>query len=246
MSRPTVRRRGLGYLARRLRRPELLSLFYPGVRRIEDEESALIAVLAAALSAEGSYVDVGSNRGQVLTEAVRLAPGGHHVAFEPIPALASELRARFPQVDCRELALGARRERASFCYFTELDGWSGLRRNPVVSDEQGHPHYIEVEVSTLDEELAGARPELLKIDVEGAELGVLEGARELLERARPVVVFEHVAQASALYGHAPEAIWDLFTQACYRITTITGAGPVTRERFAAGGEVVNWLATPDR
>lgn len=242
---PTLRRRALGALARRLDRPELVSAFYAGARQAEHEEIAIRAVLAAALPAAGGFVDVGTNRGQVLAEAVRLAPEGQHIAFEPIPALAAELRARFPTVECRELAVGARRERASFCHFRELDGWSGLRRNPAVSDEQGRPEYIEVEVSTLDEELRGRSPQVVKIDVEGAELAVLEGASRLLAEVRPLIVFEHVAEAAALYGDAAEAIWDLLRGARYRITTVTGEGPVSRERFAAGGPVVNWLATPD-
>lgn len=33
-------------------------------------------------------------------------------------------------------------------------------------------------------------PDLVKIDVEGSEIAVLEGARRLLERARPLVIFE--------------------------------------------------------
>jgi FkbM family methyltransferase len=247
MPRPTLMRRGLGAVARRLQRPELVSAFYAGARRVEHEEIALEAVLAAALGSAGTYVDVGSNRGQVLAEAVRLAPEGRHLAFEPIPALAAELRARFPQVDCRELALGPRRETASFCHFTGLDGWSGLRRNPAIDDAQGRPEYIEVQVSTLDEELADVQPEMIKIDVEGAELGVLEGARGVLASARPMVACEHVTGAAALYGGSPGAIWDLLDGLGYRITSITGAGPYGRERFVRGEDVVvNWLARPER
>jgi FkbM family methyltransferase len=241
----TFTRRALGAIARRLGRPELVSAFYAGARQAEHETIGIAAVLAALLSSDGAYVDVGSNRGQVLREAVRIAPAGRHLAFEPIPALAAELAREFPAVDCRQLALGARRERTRFCHFTRLDGWSGLQRNPEISDEQGAPEYIDVEVSTLDEELAEVNPVVVKIDVEGAELAVLQGALGLLERARPVLIFEHVAEATALYGDAPEGIWDLLSQARYRIMTVTGDGPFDRAAFIRGGGVVNWLATPE-
>jgi len=241
----TFTRRAIGRLARRLGRPELVSAFYAGARAEEHERIGIAAVLAATLRGDGCYVDVGANRGQVLREAVRLAPAGGHVAFEPIPELARELAREFPGVDCRQLAIGAHREQARFCHFRSLDGWSGLRRNPEVSDQQGAPEYIDVQVSTLDEELAGRDPLIVKIDVEGAELAVLEGAGELLARARPVLIFEHVPEATALYGDAPEGIWDLLADARYRIMTVTGAGPFDRAAFARGGGVVNWLAVPE-
>ncbi len=242
-----VVRRLTGAVSRRVGRPELLAALYAGERRIQREELAIRAVLAAALHGEDTYVDVGTNRGQVLREAVRVAPHGRHLAFEPIPALAGEVARAFPDVECRPLALGARSERARFCHFTALDGWSGLRRQPQVSDERGRPQYIEVEVSTLDEQLADRAPGVVKIDVEGAELGVLEGGRTVLAQARPVVILEHVPGAAALYDTASEAVWDALGALGYAVFAVTGEGPFTRAAFAAsarGGGVVNWLATP--
>jgi FkbM family methyltransferase len=238
-------RRAVGVVSRRLGRPELVSAFYAGARQLEHESLALGAVLGATLRGDSSYVDVGCNRGQLLREAVRLAPRGRHFAFEPIPALADELAREFPMVDCRRLALGALTESAQFCHFTRLDGWSGLRKNPEISDEQGAPEYIDVQVSTLDDELADETPTLIKIDVEGAELGVLEGARGLLARARPTIVFEHVAQTGSLYDAEPGALWDLLDGLGYRIMSVMGDGPFDRARFSSASEIVNWLATPD-
>ena len=204
------------------------------------------AILASCLRGDGTYVDVGANRGQILREAVRIAPGARHIAFEPIPSLAVELARSFPEVDCRAMALGARAEVTQFCHFRQLDGWSGLRRSPEISDERGHPEYIDVEVSTLDAELAGLTPSVIKLDVEGAELAVLQGGRSLLGETLPVIVFEHVAASSALYGHAPEAPWDLLAELGYRIFAVTGEGPITRSDFVESTRVVNWLATPGR
>ena len=168
-------RRAVGAASRRLERPELLAAFYPHAAQLLREEVAIGALLAGVLRSDTTFVDIGANRGQILREAVRLAPAGRHVAFEPIPALADELARSFPGVDCRRLALGASPGVAEFCHFTSLDGWSGLRRSPEISDERGRPEYIEVQVSTLDAELGERRPGVIKIDVEGAELDVLAG-----------------------------------------------------------------------
>lgn len=246
MAEPSVPflRRATGALSRRFERPELLATMYAGPRRELHEEIAIRAVLGACLAGEALYVDVGTNRGQVLGEAVRAAPRGKHIAFEPIPELAAEVGRSFPAVDCREMAIGAKPGTAEFCHFRTLDGWSGLRRSPEISDDRGDPEYLNVTVSTLDVELAGALPRVIKIDVEGAELDVLEGARTILTQARPLVIFEHVARASALYGAMPQAPYDVLVELGYEVLPVTGGGPVTRAEFVAEGDVVNWLARP--
>lgn len=233
-----------GGVSRRLGRPELLALVDAAARQGQREEIGIRAAIAATLRGSGLYVDVGTNRGQVLAEAVRLAPGTRHIAFEPIPELAAQVASRFPGVDCRNLAVADAPGVSEFCHFRNLDGWSGLRRRPEISDSEGSPEYISVQVSTLDAELEGSHPAVVKIDVEGAEVGVLRGARELLARARPLLIFEHVYEAAALYGAAPGEPWDVLAEAGYAVCTATGEGPVTREEFVRPGAVVNWLAVP--
>lgn len=237
-------RRGVGAISRRLDRPELLSALYPNVRQAEQEAIGIAAALVAALAPDATYVDVGCNRGQVLADAARISPRGAHVAFEPIPELAQEIRERFPGVDCRAKALSSQPGTAQFCHFRELAGWSGLRRNPQISDERGRPQYIDVEVSTLDAEVLDPAPAVVKIDVEGAELAVLEGARKLLSDVRPLVVFEHVAAAAALYEASSRDVWRLLADAGYEVFTATGLGPIDEAAFAAPGHVVNWIARP--
>src|SRR5271166_2972490 len=149
----SLMRRTIGAASRRLERPELVAAFYAGARQGLREEIAIKAIIASILRSDATYVDIGTNRGQVLGEAVRVAPRGQHLAFEPIPALAAEVARTFPDVLCRQVALGARPETATFCHFRSLEGWSGLRRSPEISDERGDPEYIDVEVSTLDAEI---------------------------------------------------------------------------------------------
>jgi FkbM family methyltransferase len=240
-------RRAVGSASRRLRRPELAATLYRGARRDLHEQTAIRAVLAATLREDGLYVDVGTNRGQLLAEALRVAPSARHVAFEPIPALARELARAYPQAEVRELALAEAAKTAEFCHFKTMDGWSGLRRSPEISDQAGAPEYITVQVSTLDAELAQAAPTVVKIDVEGAELQTLEGARAVLARTGTVVIFEHVASAARLYETSSQRVWALLAELGYEVFSISGEGPLGEDAFAtaaAGGEVVNWLARP--
>ncbi len=243
MPHPRPARRAIAWASRRMERPELLAAFYPGARLEWREELAIRAILAASLRPGTTYVDVGTNRGQLLGEAVAAQPRGEQVAFEPVPQLAEELERRFPQVDCRRVALSDRPGSSEFWHFRALDGWSGLRRSPLISDEQGDPQRLEVRVSTLDAELADLRPALVKIDVEGAELGVLEGGRELLRSVKPLLIVECVAAASQLYGATPGAVWDLLDELGYEMLPVTGGAPVARDAFG-GPAAINWLARP--
>lgn len=238
-------KRVMGAASRRLGRPELLALVDASARQEQREAIGISAILASALSRDGSYVDVGTNRGQLLVQAVRVAPEGRHIAFEPIPALAAEVKRAFPSIDCRQLALGAAAEVTQFCHFTALDGWSGLRRSPDISDERGRPEFIPVQVSTLDAEVGGLAPSVVKIDVEGGELAVLEGGRAVLADARPVLIFEHVSQAAALYGTTSAELWSLLAGLSYEIFSVTGEGPFTRAMFERPSDIVNWLARPN-
>src|SRR5437868_14310260 len=72
------------------------------------------AILAATLREDSCFVDVGANVGEVLEAAIRLAPRGHHVAFEPIPGLASDLARRFPRASVHAAAAADRSGRATF------------------------------------------------------------------------------------------------------------------------------------
>jgi FkbM family methyltransferase len=235
--------RALAWTSRALGRPELLAAFDRHARQSLREEMAIRSVLAASLREGSSYVDVGTNRGQVLAEAASVAPGARLTAFEPVPALAAQLRASFPALDCRELAIGATEGATEFTHFRKLDGWSGLRRSPAISDERGAPEQIEVRISTLDRELAdGPAPDVIKIDVEGGELDVIRGGRETLAGARPLILFEHVAEAAALYGASSGELWDELTELGYEILGLTGGPPLDRARFCAPGSEINWLA----
>jgi len=236
--------RAAGIVSRRFGRPELLAAIDRDVLRGQRELLAIRVALTSWLRSSSMYVDVGVNRGQFLADAIRIAPGGSHLAFEPIPHLASAVSRRWPQVDCRALALGAVPGEAEFCHFTKMDGWSGLRRQPEVSTHRGGPELIRVTVSTLDSEIGDARPTVVKIDVEGGEFDVLRGGMRVLSELRPVVVFEHERGPAGLYGTPPQEPWDLLTSLDYRIFAITGEGPFSRYQFAQASDVVNWLATP--
>ena len=91
---------------------------------------------------------------------------------------------------------------------------------------------IKVQVSTIDEEWRALdRPHVsaIKIDVEGGEGGVLEGAGELLAARRPPLLLEWHEPYLSRFGTPPESLLALARRFGYQIFTVPGGVPVADE-----------------
>jgi FkbM family methyltransferase len=184
-------------------------------------------LLAFTLRADSNCIDVGANVGDVLSHMVRLAPRGRHVAFEPLPDLAAELRRRFPGVAVHQSALSDAAGTATFYRVCDSPARSSLRPTDLPESP------LSVPLERLDDALPRPyAPDLIKIDVEGAEAAVLRGAQETLRRCRPLVVLEHGAHAER-FGTTPDEVHDLLVSPGLRVFDIDGGGPYSKRAFAA-------------
>jgi FkbM family methyltransferase len=198
-------------------------------RRNVRDELNLHVLLAALLRRDSNTVDVGANVGDILGELVRLAPEGRHVALEPLPELAARLAARYPGVDVRAVAISNRTGSASFVRVPDAPGLSGFGEGKAAGMRT---ETITVPVEPLDHVLPeGFAPDLVKVDVEGAELQVFEGARETLARHHPVVVFEHSNRLAPQFGTRPRAVHELLAECGLRVFDMDGDGPLSADRF---------------
>jgi len=190
-------------------------------------------LLGFLLAEDSNCIDVGANEGRFLYEMTRRAPRGRHIAWEPVPHLAARLRELFPDAEVHEAAVGdTPAGDTRFVVVKNDPAYSGLREREYPEGYESEE--IRVRVERLDDELPPDYvPALIKIDVEGAELGVLRGAAETIRRHRPVVVFEHGRGASEYYGTTPEAIHDLVCgELGMRIFDMDATGPLSREQLA--------------
>jgi FkbM family methyltransferase len=210
----------------------------PAVRRELAERAHLRRLVAWTVPEDGHCIDVGCHAGDVLKDLVRAAPHGRHIAYEPLPALASRLRAAFPGVDVRAKALANTHGERPFTHVVGNPGWSGFRQRPTPHAERFER--LTVEVERLDDALPeGFQPVFVKVDVEGAELEVLQGALETLKAYKPVVAFEHGFGSADHYGTEPADVYSLLTvEARLRIYDLAGDGPYSlaefRRAFAEG------------
>lgn len=127
----------------------------------------------------GVVLDVGANFGVMSVIMSRLSdPGGHVFAFEPIPTTFKTLEKNIRRngcsnVTCLGLGVGAK---TGTLRFTDSTDAATNRMDPAAD--------LAVPVTSVDEFCAEKdidRIDFLKIDVEGAELQVLEGSRQHFE-----------------------------------------------------------------
>ena len=75
-------------------------------------------------------------------------------------------------------------------------------------------HIVQVPARTIDS-YKFDDVDAIKIDVEGSELFVIEGAKDTIDRCRPAVQVEIVPKQCKVYGYDPQALYDFFAQRDY-------------------------------
>ncbi len=220
------------------------------MQRDQSDFESMRRLLAFTLTPESCCIDVGAHHGALLREMVRVAPRGRHLAFEPIPHLCESLRESFPAAEVHQAALSNRSGHAAFAHVRgHAEGWSGLRYRPLPTGEKADVENIEVSLEVLDEVLLpDYQPTVIKIDVEGAEQQVFEGACATLRQHRPIVIFEHGGGSAETFGTTPRDIYELLRdEVSYRIFDLDGNGAYTLDEFERTfytGERINFVGHP--
>jgi FkbM family methyltransferase len=204
--------------------------------RDKQDMEHLRLLLAFTLSADSNCIDVGAHAGDVLREIVKCAPNGHHIAYEPLPQLNEQLVRDFPQVDVRLAALSNKAGETGFTHVKSNPGYSGFKQRTYPGEED--LELVTVRAELLDSSLPeGYVPSLIKIDVEGGEQQVIEGAIRTITAHKPIVVFEHGRGAAEHYGTGPTDIFNLLSdRAGLRIFDLDGNGPYSLEQFSTSFE----------
>lgn len=165
-------------------------------------ERETLGVLCDLVKPGASVVEAGANEGyHTVFMASLCGPEGRLWAFEPAVWPLERLRANVVAagfaavVAIHRCALGEKRGRRGFfepAQGIENQGIGSFDLDPSVETAER-----TVAIETLDE-VVGDRPlDLIKMDVQGAELRVLRGAARTLERSRPVILFEVTPGSSA-------------------------------------------------
>jgi FkbM family methyltransferase len=241
--------------AKKLRRTihEIKGRHTPEWNELRAEDTRIDQLLKTFLTPTMNCIDIGCHLGSVLSQFGRYAPQGRHIAFEPLPYKAAWLRKRYSDVGVYEMALADTAGTMAFYYQPNASGFSGLRVH-----EHGDKHIkaeeLTVEVRRLDEIAPTHRQvHFIKLDVEGAELLVLQGAKALLCRDKPTMLFECTESGMTAFGYGPCDMYTLLTEGYgYQISLIgdflAGKPALTYEGFrrsqAYPAQAFNYVASP--
>jgi FkbM family methyltransferase len=188
-----------------------------------------IELVRRLLRAGDVFVDGGANIGLFSLVAARsVGPSGKVIAFEPAPATREALRGNLalnalPWVEVRADALGARPGTLELVTFTgDRSGLSSFQ-----PADAGGGRREQVRVVTLDEALGeeAAKVRLLKLDLEGAEYGALQGASGLLGRVKPDLLIELEPEHLRRQGASAEAVVTLLREQGYAFFRVEGDAP---------------------
>ena len=166
-------------------------------------------------------LDVGAHLGLVTLPMSRvIAEGGQVHSFEPAVANASHLRAHIAANNIGNVtvveALVGNDEQTSVRFYEQCRA-SGqnsvvIKRNRTSYVETWRPQ-VTLDVYCQSHNLA---PDVIKIDVEGSEIAVLQGAREILAKHRPLIFLSVHPVELALLGHVAEDLLPLIDDVGYR------------------------------
>ncbi|WP_435159757.1 FkbM family methyltransferase [Haladaptatus sp. DFWS20] len=169
-------------------------------------ERAVVESLLADVKESDVVYDIGANIGTHTCFVGKSLRSGMVIAFEPMPTNAVRLRhnlsANLPADRWRVAKLALSNENGSGTLAVESQNY-GEGKHSLSADGE-----LEIDVSrgeTLVDEKTYPAPDILKIDVEGAELRVLEGFGERLSDVRIVYVELH-HELSKEYGTSTEEI----------------------------------------
>ena len=176
------------------------------------------AVIKKVLRPDSLCIDVGCFKGDILQGMIASAPNVRHKAFEPVPDQYAFLKEQFGnKADIFPYALGDENKQTTFHHVVSNPTYSGLQQRQYKGEETINE--IAVEVRKMDDVIGQDIPvTLIKIDVEGGEYDVMQGAAAILNKWHPYLIFEHGIGGADKYGVKPGDVHDLLVNMLgYRI-----------------------------
>jgi len=189
------------------------------------------------------FHDIGANIGFFsLIAARRVGPDGRVVAFEPLADNVECIRDNaerngFGNIEIHEVALTDRSGPVELLV-AEHPGGSTIAPDSAPPDLRGRESVTGVTLDELISSGAVPEPDVVKIDVEGAEPQVLAGMTDTIARTRPVLVCEFDDESAQRCDEKREAFESMITEMGYDVRRLRPSYD------GAGWQVAHVVATP--
>lgn len=189
-----------------------------------------------------TVLDIGANFGLYTYHASKaVGRAGRVIAFEPVPSTRSTLRKVCGMFRLKNVTIVPKgcsdkagvtafslplqsngTPNAGLAFISISDAEHSSRRDQSVWEETST---IEAEVVRIDDFLPEIEKlSLVKVDIEGADLLALRGARQTLEEHRPAVIMEVEPRWYETYGISARDIAGFFSSLEYTTWKVTGGG----------------------
>lgn len=182
----------------------------------EEKDASMILKLVPE---QGVVFDVGANMGWYSLLIARQVKGCQIHAFEPIPKTYSFLVKNIDlnqaeSVTAHHFGLSNERKDLTFYFYPEGSG----NASSANLSERTDAELVTCHVERLDDfvSINKLRVDFIKCDVEGAELFAFQGAKETLQRDKPIVFTEMLRKWAAKFDYHPNEILALFSSLGYR------------------------------
>ena len=207
-----------------LRLKRLVKKLPVALTKNQQYDSQTKQIIRKVCTANSNTVDVGTHSGDILDVLLQQSPNGTHYGFEPLPVFYQSLRTKYQQqknIVLYDLALSDANGSSSFNHVTSNPSYSGIKKRTYDRTNETD-ETIEVKTARLDDVLVqqNKKIDFMKIDVEGAELGVLKGATALIKRDRPVIIFECGLGGTDVYDTTPAELFTFFAEMGYTISLL--------------------------
>jgi FkbM family methyltransferase len=200
-------------------------------------------VIRSRLSYGMNVVDAGASFGHyTMLAAKRVGPSGKVFAFEPEPVIFRELKQNlqlrpYENVEAYNGALGDRDGEIELVFDRGNPGGHSLFANNVRIEGDR----VRTSVWRLDTFLAQHTQvnqlDLLKIDTQGAEGLILEGAWSVIERDHPIIVMEFWPKGLEASGYDSKELLNRLAGLGYTISIID---EVNGALISVGNEIQSW------